>query len=402
MDVGVTRTRGATVALVAAVCLVAMNMRPTITAVGPLLDQIGEDTGLAAATLGLLASVPLAAWAIVSPLAHDLSRRFGMSRVVLWSLVLLAVGTLVRSLPGPTVSLWAGTVLIGVALAISNVLMPAVVKRDFAGRVPMVMALYTGLLGGFGAIASGVVVPVSLIDIDGEDAGWRVALLVTGGALLPFALVAWWWATRGHPRPGRRAPGPRQRTGIWTDPVAWLVAAYMGFQSASFYMQVTWLATISMSTGRTEVVAGFDVMLYQIAAVAGALALPLALRGRVERAAPALLPVLGLVGVAGLLIAPAGVAGWVLITGVSSGASLGMSLTLMAQRARDHEGASALSGMAQSVGYVMAAFGPVLFGWLHSSTDGWTAPLALLAVVLIGQLVVGIAAGRERYVLERG
>src|SRR5690606_30157595 len=120
--------------LVVALCLVAANMRPTITAVGPLLEEIGEDTGMALATLGLITSVPLVAWGVVSPLAHGLSRRFGMSRLVVWSLVLLAAGTAVRSLPGPVVSLWLGTVLIGIALAIVNVLMPAAVKRDFPGR----------------------------------------------------------------------------------------------------------------------------------------------------------------------------------------------------------------------------------------------------------------------------
>ncbi|WES63339.1 MFS transporter [Microbacter sp. GSS18] len=399
MDIGVTRTRGATIALVAAVCLVAMNMRPTITAVGPLLAQIGEDTGLATATLGMLASVPLVAWALVSPLAHDLSRRFGMSRVVLWALVLLALGTAVRSLPGPTASLWIGTVLIGVALAVANVLMPAVVKRDFGGRVPAVMALYTGLLGGFGAIASGVVVPLSNIPLGGEPAGWRFALLVTGGILLIPAIGVWAWATRGRGH-GTGRSGAHGRTGIWSDPVAWVVAAYMGLQSASFYMQVTWLATIATSTGRSEVAAGIDVMIYQIAAVAGALALPLALRGRIETLAPALLPILGIAGVAGLIAVPSGITGWVVLTGLCSGASLGMSLTLMAQRARDHDGASALSGMSQSVGYVVAAAGPVLFGWLHAVTDGWGAPLTMLIAVLVGQGLVGILAGRDRYVLE--
>ncbi|GAA1466242.1 MFS transporter [Microbacterium thalassium] len=399
MDIGVTRTRGATIALFAAVCLVAMNMRPTITAVGPLLDEIGTDTGLAIATLGLLASVPLAAWAIVSPFAHDLSQRFGMSRVVLWSLLLLTLGTAVRSLPGPTASLWIGTVLIGVALAIANVLMPAVVKRDFGGRVPLVMALYTGLLGGFGAIASGVAVPVSQIPLGGEPAGWRFSLLVTGGVLLLPAIVVWGWATRGRGHGSGRSRS-HGRTGIWSDPVAWIVAAYMGLQSASFYMQVTWLATISTSTGRSSIAAGVDVMIYQIAAVGGALALPFALRGRVEALAPALLPILGIVGLSGLIVAPSGITGWVILTGLCSGASLGMSLTLMAQRARDHDGASALSGMSQSVGYVVAAIGPPVFGWLHAITAGWLAPLVLLMAVLIGQGIVGIFAGRERFVLE--
>ncbi|MCP2635711.1 MFS transporter [Microbacterium sp. HD4P20] len=390
------------VLLIAAVCLVAANMRPTITGLGPLLDQIGADTGLSIAVLGVLAAVPLIAWALFSPLAHTLSRRFGQPRVLLGSLLVLLAGTLVRSLPGPVLSLWIGTAVIGLGIALINVLMPAVVKREFSGHVRGVTALYTALLAGFGAISSGVVVPISHIDLGGGPAGWRFALLVTGGILLPLAIAAWWWAHRGARHAHVRETTQHGRTGIWADPVAWLVAAYMGLQAAMFYMLVTWLAAISMSTGRSEVVAGIDVMVYQLFSLAGCLALPLILRGRVERFAPALIPSLAILGVIGLMLVPDAVAFWASLIGLSSGATLGMSLTLMAQRARDHDASAALSGMSQSVGYVIAATGPVAFGWLHTLTDGWIAPLALLLGVLVLLTFVGVFAGRERFVLDRG
>ena len=394
------KRRGAVIALVVALCLVAANMQPTITAVGPLLEEIGEDTGMVLATLGLITSVPLVAWGVVSPLAHGLSRRFGMSRLVVWSLVLLAVGTAVRSLPGPVVSLWLGTVLIGIALAIVNVLMPAAVKRDFPGRVPVMLAVYTALLGGFGALASGVAVPIS--QLAGDDAtGWRVSLLVTGGALLPFAILAWAWAHRGTHPVLRGAPRVRhRRTGIWNDGVAWQVAGYMAFQSATFYMVVTWLATISTSIGRSPVVAGFDVMIYQVFSLAGSIVLPVALRGHAERFIPALIPVFGITATVGLMLAPQLILVWAVIMGLFSGASLAMALTLIAQRARDHEASSALSGMSQSIGYLFAAIGPVAFGWLHATVGGWVAPLGLLLFVMAGQAVTGLLAGRDRYVLE--
>lgn len=403
--------RGASVALLlVAVCLVAANMRPTITGLGPLIDQISTDTGMAVSTLGALAAVPLVAWALFSPLAHTLSRRFGQPRVLLGSLIVLLAGTIVRSLPGAgdgigeVAGLWVGTAIIGVGIAIINVLMPAVVKREFSGHVAVVTALYTALLAGFGAISSGVVVPISHLDpggSGGEQAGWRFALLVTGAALLPFAIAAWWWAHRGprhaHVRPPARGGG----TGIWTDPVAWLVAAYMGLQSAMFYMLVTWLATISMSTGRSEVVAGIDVMIYQLLSLAGSVSLPFLLRGRIERYAPALIPCLAIVGTVGLMLAPGAILVWIPLLGLSSGSTLAMSLTLMAQRARDHEASSALSGMSQSVGYLIAALGPVTFGALHALTGAWVASLSLLLVILVLLTIVGVFAGRPRFVLER-
>lgn len=395
-----TTRRVSVVGLVIAVCLVAANMRPTITAVGPLLDQIGDDTGMATATLGFITAVPLVAWALVSPLAHGLSRRYGLSRVVLWALALLLVGTVVRSLPGPTVSLWIGTGLIGVALAIANVLMPAAVKRDFAPhRTTAMMAGYTALLSGVGALSSGVAVPFS--HLSGGDSGWRMALLLTGGMLLPLAIVAWAWATRGSSPRRTRGVRPRhERTGIWTDRLAWLVAVYMGLQSCAFYMLVTWLAAISTSTGRSAVQAGFDVMFYQLFSLAGSLTLPFVLRGRARRWIPAVIPLLGAAGAIGLILSPGAILVWAATLGLFGGLSLAMALTLLADRARDHEASSALSGMAQSVGYLLAAIGPVAFGAVHAATGGWTGSLLMLLAIAAGLAATGLAVGRDRFVLE--
>jgi CP family cyanate transporter-like MFS transporter len=226
---------------------------------------------------------------------------------------------------------------------------------------------------------------------------------MSGGMLLPFAVAAWAWATRGtHPSRRRPRDAPsRRRTGIWTDRLAWLVAAYMGLQSCAFYMLVTWLAAISTSTGRSAVEAGFDVMFYQLFSLAGSLALPLALRGRAQRWVPALIPFLGVAGTIGLMAAPGAILVWAAILGLFGGAALAMALTLLAPRARDHRAASALSGMAQSVGYLLAAVGPVAFGAVHAALGGWTGSLLLLLAVAVGLIVTGVFVGRDRYVLDR-
>ncbi|HWM15392.1 MAG TPA: MFS transporter [Microbacterium sp.] len=393
-----TQDRSPRLLLLVAVLLIAANLRATITGVGPLLNQIADDLDTSEAALGALAAVPLIAFAVVSPFAHGLSARFGMPRVVLWALVLLAVGTVWRSIPGSAVNLWLGTALIGASIAIANVLMPAVVKRDFGDRIAVVTAAFTALLAGMGAVASGVVVPISHIDVGTEQLGWQGALLWTG-ALLPFALVAWLLSLRSRPR-DTGSSVRRRRTGIWSDPLAWQVLLYMGLQSSIFYMLVTWLAPMAHSLGRPEVVAGVDVMIYQIFAIVGSLTVPFLLRGRVERLAPALVPVLAIVGIAGLIAMPQAFLVWVVLCGLSSGSSLAVSLSLFSMRARTHEGASALSGMAQSGGYLIAAAGPIAFGALLSFTEGWLVPLVLVGVVLVGQLVVGLLVGRDRFVLE--
>lgn len=399
--------------LAVAVLLIAANLRASIAGVGPLLAQIAEDLGTTEAALGLLAAIPLIAFAVVSPLAHGLSTRIGMSQTVLWSLVALAVGTVWRSLPGSTANLWVGTVLIGASLAIANVLLPAVIRRDFSDRVAGMTSLFTALLAGTGALASGVVVPISHIVVDGSELGWRWAL-VWSGSLVTLAIAAWGahlLTRRGvEDRRRERAPGPAEhvgraagRAGMWGDPVAWLVLAYMGFQAMWFYMLITWLAPLALTLGRSEVVAGIDVMLLQISSLIGSLVVPFLLRvPRLARWTPALIPLVGAVGVTGLITSPDFFVGWVIVCGLGSGASLSMTFTLFGLRARSAVAAGRLSGMAQSGGYAIAAVGPVAFGGLLTLTGGWLVPFLLVVATLAAQALVGAFVGRDRHAEAEG
>lgn len=384
--------------ILVAIFLVGANLRASITGVGPLLEQIERDLDLAPALLGALGSIPVATWAVVSPLAHTLSQRWGASRVVSVALIMLGIGTAVRSLPGPMASLWIGTVCIGAALAIMNVLLPAVIKACFPRRVPTLTALLASTLSAFGALGSGLVVPLSISAAGGDPRGdWRIALLATG-ALIPIALVVWWLTTR-HRLGTDAAAREAGRSGIWRDGLAWRVALYMGVQSASFYMLVTWLAPYAVAQGRTQVAAGIDVMAFQLIGIGGSFLAPLLLHSRLRRWAPAVSPWIGIVGVLGLLLAPGVLLLWALVAGVSAGSSLSMSLTLMSERAADSRAASALSGMSQSVGYAIAALGPIAFGALLGATGGWTAPLLLVLAALLAQSATGLGVGREQQVL---
>lgn len=425
--------------LFVAVCLVAINLRITINGVGPLLEEIAADQGVRLATLGALASLPLIAWGLFSPLAHGVSARLGLSRAVTCSLIILAAGTLWRSLPGSPANLWLGTALTGLGLAIGNALMPAAIKRDFGTRVPLVMGVYTAMLGGAGALASGLVVPISQTEVAGEPLGWQVALLATG-AILPVAILVWIWAnrrrvpprapvipfdsdadssregSRAAPQPDAPAAAPNarpygERRGgrpgrddsgrrVWSDPLAWLVSLYMGSQSAVFYMLSTWLAPYLTSLGTSPVVAGIELMAFQLIGILGSLLLPAVARGRLNRSAPVLVATGNVVMCIGLVAAPGLAPLWLILGGLSSGASLTMGLTLMAVRARTHGHASALSGMAQSVGYLIAAVGPTVFGLLHGWSGGWILPFGLIGGVALVQLLIGFSVGKDRFVLE--
>ncbi|MGK0716599.1 MFS transporter [Leucobacter sp. W1153] len=440
--------------LFVAVCLVAANLRMTITAVGPLLDEIASDRGVTPATLGLLGSLPLITWGLVSPLAHGVSARLGMSRAVSWALVALAAGTVWRSVPGAEINLWAGTALIGVGLAIANALLPAVIKRDFSAHVPLMMGVYTALLGGTGAIGAGLAVPLSELPLTATAtgaaeagvasglAGWQLSLLLMG-APIPIALLVWILATRArrsspapksadslsatttandndydhsndHETPGDSntvalvplttgpivtPPGSAGRR-IWGDPLAWQVSLYMGSQSAIFYSLAAWLAPFEISQGRTPIAAGLILMTFQIIGIAGSLALPFIARGpRRKRWLPAALPTLTLFAMLGIVLWPDAIIVWLTIGGLAGGGSLTMALTLMAMRARTSEHATALSGMAQSLGYLIAAIGPFAFGAVLGASGGWIAPFALIWGAAVAQISLGVSVGRPRFVL---
>lgn len=388
------------VPLFIAVCLVAINMRMTITGIGPLLGEIAEDQGVSATTLGLLASIPLLTWAIVSPLAQGLAARIGIDASVSWALVVLMVATAWRSLPGSPVNLWLGTALIGAALAITNVLLPAAIKRDFGRRVPLVMGVYSALLGGAAAIGAGIVAPIShLGSASGDPLGWRWALLATG-ATIPIALAVWIWAMR------RRSSGPRAPRGpgaglgrrVWLDPVAWFIALYMGCQSWSFYIYATWLAPVDVSFGTDPVAAGFNLTIFHLSAVVGSLIAPFASRGEMQRLLPLVAPLMSIVGATGFVFVPSLTLFWFVICGLSCGLGLSIALTFVAQRSSSAEVASAVSGMSQSFGYLIASAGPIAFGWLHELTGGWK--LALVTLLLGGAVAMfsGIVLARGRMV----
>lgn len=428
-----------------AVCLVSVNLRMSITGVGPLIEEIGDDLGLTAGVLGLLGSMPLIIWGLFSPLAHTAAKRFGTDRSITWALVFIGLGTVLRSVPGLEANLWVGTVLIGIGLAIPNVLIPSVVRRDFGTRIPLVMGIYTAILGGFGSVSSAMVQPISNIVVNGNELGWRIALLSTGISL-PIAIVVWVVATskrakrlarEGHPEHELRSetgpepetkslhesgggsatidasnpiegtshttssrPGKSRRLTVWRDPVAWWLACFMGLQSLVFYTASTWIAPIEESFGASEVGAGLSVSVFQVTGILGSLALPLMYRGGAKRWLAGVLPAITVLGVALVIwqIGPSLV--WLAIGGFFAGTTLSLQLMFTATRVREHETASALSGMAQMIGYLVAATGPIIFGSIHELSGDWTTPLWFLWAVLLVQTIAGFMIGRDRYVFD--
>lgn len=376
--------------IAASVFLVALCLRPALTVVGPLLPQIGLDEGLGEGALGVLGALPLVAFGLASPLVHRISGRLGMERAVFLSLLVLAAGSVVRSYTGD-VGLWTGTIVIGAAIAVGNVVVPVLIKRDYGGHVSRATGVYTAFITGGAAIASAVAVPIA------AGSNWRFALAIWGGLALIVALIRIPAHSPANSVPLATNEDDHPRVSVWRQPMAWLVTAFLGLQSTSFYVIVNWLPTIEIANGVSEQTAGIHLFLFQGFGLVGGLTIPRLMKNPVSQTAGAVTASVPIViALLGLLLVPNLVIVWVIIAGLGQGSALVAALSLISIRGRSHHETTQLSGMAQSVGYLLAATGPVIAGYLAEHTGSWSATLLVFAGLATVQVGIGVAAGRDR------
>jgi CP family cyanate transporter-like MFS transporter len=370
------------------IVLVAANLRPAVTAVGPLLPQIRQDLHLSGATAGALTTLPLlffGSFGLVAPFV----RRRGEWLLVA-SMGILVVALVIRVIPNE-VALFAGSLLAGIGISIGNVAVPAIIKRDHPGGITTITAVYTIAVTGGAAIAAGVVVPIE----KALGHGWRLPLVLL---TVPALLAGLAWVPRMR-RGGRLATAPmNDAAGLWRDRLAWAVTAYMGMQSLLAYVVFAWLPTIYQDRGMDETAAGLILGVSGIVQAAGALSVPVIER-RLSDQRPLVLfiTVFVLAGFAGVAWAPiASALLWAVVLGLGQGAAFATALSFIGLRAADQHVAVRLSGMSQAVGYAIAALGPLGIGATHDLTGGWTVPVIALLIVTLFMTMPGLAAGRLR------
>lgn len=378
------------------ILLIGANLRASITAVGPVLDDIRGDLDISAATASALISLPLIAFAIFSPIAPLIAAKFGMERSIGAALALLSAAIIFRSVPwGPAI--WIGTIGLGIAIAIMNVVLPSLIKRDFPDRVGPITGWYSSIQSGVAALASGIAVPVATV----ATAGWRISLGIWAAlALIGFAVFLPQLRKRTLPAHRISAaldPHPQQYRSPWGSALAWQVTIFMGLQSTLFYVFLTWLPSIEKTAGIDQLTAGLHLFVMQIVGIAGNVVMA-ALIHRFASQSFLAIAVTGIIfiAIAGLLLQPNLALVWVALFGLGGGGSIVLSLSLFGLRTSHHGQAAALSGMAQCLGYVLAALGPIMIGVIHDATKGWTIPLSILLGLLLIQAVFGGLAGRNR------
>ncbi|MEU6221608.1 CynX/NimT family MFS transporter [Streptomyces sp. NPDC047022] len=387
--------------LVVGIVLTALNLRPAITSLGALLEEVRDGLGMSGSVAGLLTSVPPLCFAVFGVMAPRLARRFGPGTVVCAGMAAITAGLLIRPYAGNTAGFLVASALALMGIAVSNVLMPVIVKRWFPDRVGAMTGLYSMALALGTSTAAAVTVP--LTDVMGG--GWRPGLAVWG-ALSAVAVLPWIPFVRARgtaPSGGTPAadPGTGAPAGlrITRSRTAWALAVFFGLQATAAYITMGWMAQIFRDAGVPAGTAGLLLAVTMVMGVPLAFVIP-RLATRLPHQGPIViaLGVCGLAGYAGLYWAPAGGAwAWALLLGVSN-CAFPLALTMVGMRARTGAGVAQLSAFAQSTGYLLSIPGPLLVGILYQHSGGWGLPLALMAVLMVPQMAVGVLAGRNRTV----
>ncbi len=351
-----------------------------------MLDDLRDDLGLSHAGAGALTTLPLLCFAAAGAAVPWLARRIGAELALLAGMLALAAGAGLRIVP-QLAPLFLGTFVLGVGIAIANVLMPVVIKREWA-RPGAMMGGYVSVMSGGAALAAGLAVP-----LEHALGSWQASLAIWA---IPALLAALVWLPVAQAERRRRAAGEEivrhERLSMRGDRTAWSLTILFAGQSILFYTVVTWLAELLRDAGMSDAKAGAMVSIFLLLGIPFALVAPM-VAARVPDQRPIVISmgVLWAIGFTGLIVSRSALAPlWMVILGVAQGGSFSVSMTLVVLRAPDGAHATALAGMVQGIAYVAAAAAPLVMGALHDAAGGWTTVLWVLAAISVLMVVGGL------------
>ena len=385
---------GTTLLLVFGIIFIASTLRMPLTVVGPSISFIREGLGISNVLAGFLTTIPLLAFAVVSPFAPVVARKFGLELTLLLSTSLLALGIVLRSL-GTTELLVFGTVLIGVAISFGNVLIPGLLKLKFPYHVGLLMACFTMSMNLSAGIGAGISYPVA-----SSSFGWQGALALS--IILVIITILIWIPQLKFNKPEPTMATKKDRLPLWKSPVTWAVTGAMGLQSLVFYTTAAWIPDIYIAQGLPADRAGWMFSIMQFSQIPMALLTPI-IAGKMTSQRPLVLVFTSfyLIGFIGLAMEWTSLAVlWMILLGLAGGASFALAMMFFTLRTRTAYEAADLSGFAQSVGYLLAASGPILFGYLHDLLGGWDIAGWLFIIVVLLLFVSSMRASKNEYVNE--
>ncbi|MFD7578386.1 CynX/NimT family MFS transporter [Kitasatospora sp. NPDC059817] len=378
-----------------AIAAAAFNLRPVVTSLGPLLDQVRADLGMNPTLAGLLTAVPSLCFGLFGFAAPSMARRIGPIAVITAGMGAITLGVLSRSFAGGTAVFLLLTALALAGVAVSNVLIPVVIKRYFPDKVGPMIGLYSMALSAGTALAAAVTVPMT--SALGGD--WRYGLGVWAG-LAALALLLWLPVLLTKRERGERAGGAAAvRLPITRSRTAWAMACFFGLQATGAYVVMGWMPKIFQDAGVDKGTSGVLLAVTMVIGVPVSFVLPnLAARRGDQRLFVVVLAACGIAGYAGLALAPAGASWlWAVLVGLSN-CAFPLVLTMIGLRARTAGGVAQLSAFAQGVGYLISIPGPILIGRIYQMTGEWYGPLGFLALLLVPQMLFGLRAAMARHI----
>lgn len=381
--------------LILGIIFIATNLRGPISALGPVLDAIIEQFALSPTQAGMLTTLPLLAFAMGSPLAAALAKRIGVEISLFFALVLIAVGVASRLVDSAAL-LFIGTAVIGVGIALGNVLLPSVIKRDFPSQLAVMTATYVLVMGIVSGGYSALILPISQY----QNMGWQMAL--AGFAVVTLiSIVLWLPQLRKHTPPPPDLPDSVGDSKVWHSRLAWQITTLLGFNSFFTYIMYAWMPSILIELGVQPEEAGVLHGVFQVAAAVAAIALiPILARLKDQRMISFSLAGLTALSSIGLLFIPQFAIFWSVALGFFSGCVFILGLSFISLRTDTTSQTTSLSGMAQCLGYLWAAAGPMIAGALHSAFDSWVPVLWLCVAASVTCAIAGLFCGRNMTINE--
>ncbi|MEZ8916434.1 MFS transporter [Vibrio lentus] len=379
------------------ILFLSLNLRGPFTSLAPVLSQVMEGLNLNSSAAGFLTALPLLTFALFSPLVTKISQRIGLEPSLLLALVLITTGITLRSF-GIIPTLYIGTVMIGMGIAIGNVLLPVVVKISFPTRIATVTSLYIFTMGIGSTLGSSLMVPFSGLTLF-TLTGWQLALLMN--LVFPIlALMIWLPKIRKRSSSAtnkKQEDKPLPMKEMIKSGVAWQVTLALGLNSFTFYSLAGWLPQILNDLGYSEIDAGYIYGFLQFSTmVPGLLLLPFLGKNDNQQWLITLCTSSVFIGLIGLLYLPEFAIFWVGLFGLANCSTFIIALSFVGLRTSNSSQAASLSGMAQGIGYALAATGPTLVGKLHALTDSWSVPILLIAAVAFACTIFAALAARDK------
>jgi CP family cyanate transporter-like MFS transporter len=378
---------------------ISFSLRSPITSIGPLAGLIHADLGVSNGFIGFITTLPLIAFAVCSPLVSKVSDHFGIGRTTLAGLAVIAAGGALRAYTG-IAGLLIGTALVGMGISVANVLMPSIVKMKFPDRIGLITGVYLTSVAVMASVGAGISYPLAVSGL-----GWRATSMVWAAVALIAVFV--WFPQRnldGSASTAKSASrGGAGKKNIWKSPLAWCLTLFFGLQSFNYYSLTAWIPSILESNGTSPMAAGYMALWFQLIGIPSSFMVPiLAARMKSQRTIVVSACASYFLGFVMLAAFHSNFAVLIALFFLSNGgtASFSWSMAMLSLKSGDAEEAVRLSGMTQTVGYMLSATGPTLCGVIFDAAGTWSIVFVLYFIITAVMIASGILASKKEKLFQ--